>query len=103
MGVTEPGKAFTMNIVYNALEADYICEEDYPYFLLLCDVYAKMTVLLGMYNKNSETVLLTIRKFFNTYKTTDSELHIGPIESLRGDADPVFMSEEFKMVVWKKE
>ena len=35
MGVTEPGKAFTMDIIYNALEADYICEEDYPYFLLL--------------------------------------------------------------------
>ena len=95
MNVTRPGQAVTMDIVPNFNKHGLTIATHSPNFLLVCDVFSKFTVLLGMTDKSASTIIDTLLIWMATYQTADAELHTGPLEAIRTDADPVFESQEF--------
>ena len=49
-----------------------------------------------MEDKSSATVVSDISAWIATYQTASADLHIGPMQNIRTDADPVFMSKELQ-------
>ena len=93
--VTAPGQAATMDIVPNLETHGLTPGTHCKYYLLICDVFSRFTVLLGMKDKRSHTLLRTLLIWMATYQTAETELFIGPLSRVRTDADPSFTSEEF--------
>ena len=95
MNVHGPCEAVTMDIVPN-LETEGLTPATHSkYYLLMCDVFSKVTVLLGMNDKSSAALIKTLNTWAVTYQFTESTIHTGPLKGVRTDHDPSFMSEEF--------
>ena len=59
--VAKAGEAATIDIIYN-LESEGLTESTHSkYYLLVCDVFSRFSVLLGMDDKSSGTVIQTIK------------------------------------------
>ena len=97
MKITGPGQAVTMDIIVNKKskqEQANLISGHFPYYLLICDVYSRYSMLLGMKDKEAASVVAALNSWIATHQCTPV-FHPGFISAVRTDADPVFVSQEF--------
>ena len=94
--VTKAGQAATMDIVPSLDARGLTKASHHKHHLLICDVYSRFTVILGLKDKSAYEVINAISAWMATYQTGEAMLHPGTLKGIRTDADPVFTSEELK-------
>ena len=97
MKITGPGQAVTMDIIVDRKskrEQTNLISGHFPYYLLVCDVYSRYSMLLGMKDKEATSVVAALNSWIATHQC-NPVFHPGFISAVRTDADPVFVSQEF--------
>ena len=94
MQVTGPGQAVTMDVIPNNSHPDYISVSHFQYYLLICDVYSKYCMLLGMVKSKTINVIEAIDSWIATNQLNPT-FHPGALTAIRTDAGSCFTSQEF--------
>jgi hypothetical protein len=66
--VTKAGQAVTMDIIPNVEPIGLTKASHFKFYLLICDVYSRFAVMIGMKDKSSKSVIDAVSTYLVTYK-----------------------------------
>ena len=82
--VTKPGQAMTIDIVSNLESVGLTKSSHFENYLIICNVYSCFTVIHGLENKESESILKALLTWIATYQSANamSKKYAWPVSNI---------------------
>jgi transposase InsO family protein len=92
---SHPSATVFMDILHCKSSPGLTPRTSHAFCLILVDAFSRFTVIYGVPNKSTESVINTIKEYSAAFRMTDAYGYID-IDRIRADAGSEFTSEEFR-------